>query len=167
MTPRTDITLAQVNALKIMLADEFDDDERGWLDALEGQTDAFELIRHFLDRIERDEGDRAALTQQMEDRKVRRDRADKRIAAQRDAIMAVMECANLDKLALPEATLSLRETAARLVVNDAAAVPEEYTVPNPKPSMDAIKADFTVDTPSLPNWLRVEPARPSLTVRRK
>lgn len=167
MTPRMDLTLLQLNALKTMLADQYEEDERGWLDAIEGETDAFELIRKLLDRIEADEGDRTALTSQMEDRKARRDRADKRIAAQRDAIMAVLECAKLDKLTLPEATLSMRMTAAKLVVNDPSAVPDEYTVPNPKPSMDAIKSAFSPDDETLPNWLRVEPARPSLTVRRK
>lgn len=164
---RVDLTLVQVNALKIMLGDEFEDDERGWLDALEGETDAFELVRKLLNKIEDDEGAAAELKEQMDNRKLRKDRLDNRVSKYRDAIMAVMECAGLDKLALPEATLSVRDIAAKLVVNDPAAVPDEYTTPNPKPSMDAIKAAFSPDNDNLPNWLRVEPARPSLTVRRK
>lgn len=164
---RIDLTILQVNALRTMLADEFEDDERGWLDALEGETDAFELVRQLLGKIEDDEGSAAQLKQQMDDRKLRRDRLDSRVDKYRDAIMAVMECAGLDKLTLPEATLSLRQVGAKLVVNDPAGVPDEYTTPNPKPSMDAIKSAFSPENDNLPNWLRVEPARPSLTVRRK
>ncbi|MGI4744929.1 MAG: siphovirus Gp157 family protein [Janthinobacterium lividum] len=161
------LTIGQVDALRHMLADQFADDERGWLDALEGETDAFTLIRRLLDAIEAEEGTRTALTEQMDARKVRRDRCDVRIAHQRDAIVAVMRAAALEKLPLPEATLTLRETPEKLAVNDAAAVPDQYQVATFKPSMDAIKADFSPDSPALPNWLRVEPSRPSLTVRRK
>lgn len=167
MIPRTDLTLVQINALKTMLGDELEDDERAWLDAIEGQTDAFELIRHLLDGIEGLEGEIAALSSQIEDRQTRKARLTRRKDTFRDGVMAVMQCANLDKLALPEATLSVRDVPAKLVVNDPAAVPDEYTVPNPKPSMDAIKAAFSPDNDNLPNWLRIEPARPSLTVRRK
>lgn len=164
---RLDLTIAQIGALRTMLANEFDEDERGYLDAIEGETDAFELVRKLLDGIERDEGDRAVLTEQMDARKVRRDRCDHRIKARRDAIMAVMECARIDKLPLPEATLTKRLTPAKLTVNEAAGVPDEYQVATYRPSMDAIKATFSVDSDVLPNWLRVEGARPSLTIRRK
>lgn len=165
MNPR-DVRLAQsqIEAVRTMLVD--DSDERLWLDSLEGETNVFELVSALLSEIEADEGLMAALTEQMAVRKQRRDRAELRISKRREAITAIMECAELDKLALPEATLSRRMTEPKLVVNDPAAVPEEYTVSVPKPSMDNIKAAFTVDGP-LPNWLRVDDARPSLTVRRK
>lgn len=163
---RIDLTLAQLGALKIMLADQAEDDERAWLDAIEGETDAFELVRKLLDAIEAEEGTAAILADQIDTRKTRIARCEARIKVQRDAIMAVMRCGGLEKLPLPEATLSLRTLAPKLVVNDTAAVPEEYTIPVPKPNLDAIKAAFPVDGP-LPNWLRVEPERPSLTIRRK
>jgi hypothetical protein len=167
MVMRIDLTLAQIHGLKLNFADQFDEDERGWLDALEGETDAFELVRRLLDRLEREEGDRASLTEQMETRKHRRDRCDARIKAQRETIVAIMDCAGVDKLPLPEATLSLRTMPAKLSVNDNAAVPDEYTVSVPKPDLDKIKAAFAPDAPALPNWLRVDPERPSLTIRRK
>lgn len=166
---RADLTALQVRAVVTMLRDAFGDepDEQLLLDTLEGETDLFEMARKLLDGIERDEGDKAVLTEQMDVRKVRRDRCDSRNKARRDALMALMDCAGIDKLPLPEATLSLRQLAASIKVNDPAAVPDEYTVPNPKPDLDAIKAAFSPDTPDLPNWLRVEPERPSLTIRRK
>jgi hypothetical protein len=164
---RHDLTLLQINALKTMLRDSLEEDEQLWLDTLEGETDAFELTRKLLDAIERDEGEAKALTEQMANRKARRDRCEARIAAQRDAIMALMDCAKLDKLPLPEATLSLRKVPASLKVNATAAVPDEYCTMKPVPSMDAIKAAFEPGDPDLPNWLRTEPERPSLTIRRK
>lgn len=166
---RADLTQTQVRTVVMMLRDHFGDepDEQLLLDTLEGETDLFELARKLLDGIEADEGQKAALAEQMDARKVRRDRCDSRIKARREAIMALMESAGIDKLPLPEATLSLRTTDAKLTVNDPAAVPEGFCVPTYKPSMEAIKSAFNVDDPELPNWLRVEPARPSLTIRRK
>jgi hypothetical protein len=52
-------------------------------------------------------------------------------------------------------------------VTDPAAVPDEFTVSVPRPNLDAIKAHFNPADPVLPNWLKVEPPRPSLTVRRR
>jgi hypothetical protein len=164
---RLDLTLVQLNAIRLNLADEFPDDERGYLDLIEGETDAFEMACKLLDGIESDEGDIAKLKDQMDTRKVRKDRCEARIKARREALIAIMECAGVDKLPLPEATVSLRQLAASVKVNDPAAVPDEYTVPKPVPDLDKIKAAFAPDSAELPNWLRVDPARPSLTIRRK
>jgi hypothetical protein len=164
---RLDLTRLQVEAIAAHLRDHLEDDERAYLDTLEGETDLFEWVRRLLAKIEEDEGNVAALKEQIGDRNTRKARAELRIETTREALKALLDCARLDKLVLPEATLSIRETADRLAVNDAAAVPEEYTVPNPKPVMEKIKAAFSTDTPDLPNWLRVEPGGPSLTIRRK
>lgn len=164
---RLDLTLVQLNAVRINLADHFGDDERGYLDLIEGETDAFEMARKLLDGIEAEEGDIAQLKEQMDTRKIRKDRCEARIKARREAIIAIMECAGVDKLPLPEATVSLRQLPAAIKVNDPNAVPDEYTVPKPQPDLEKIKAAFAPDGAELPNWLRVEPERPSLTIRRK
>jgi hypothetical protein len=164
---RIDLTLAQVNGVMLHLADAFGDDEQLKIDMLEGETDLLEQVRRLLDGIERDEGDKAALKEQIDARKVRMERCEHRIDARREAILALMQCAQLDKLPLPEATLSVRTVAASLKVNDPHAVPEEYTVPAPKPDLAKIKEAFAPGNDNLPNWLRVEPERPSLTIRRK
>lgn len=164
---RLDLTLIQLNALKTMLSDQFDEDERGWLDLIEGETDAFELVRKLLDGIEADEGTAAALERQIEDRKARKERCGFRIEARRDAVMAIMECAKLEKLPMPEATLTLRKLPAFVKVNHVGAVPDEYMIPSPKPDTKKIKEAFDPAAPDLPNWLSVQPERPSLTIRRK
>lgn len=161
------LTLAQVNALKIMLAETGDDgDERLLVDMVDGETDAIDLVRRLLNEIEIDDGIQAALTEQMAIRKDRRDRSEARNEKRRDAIAAIMACVGIDKLPLAEATVSLRTLPAKIAVNDPAAVPEEYTKPNPRPDMATIRAAFE-HADDLPNWLRREAARPSITVRRK
>lgn len=162
---RLDLTLIQLDMIKRHLADEFQDDERGWLDTIEGETDALEIVRKLLDGIEADEGDDAVLAEQVKARQARQQRCKARIAARRLSIMAIMEAGGLKKLPLPEATLSLGTTKAKLAVNDPAAVPAEYGDTIVKPSMEKIKAAFTGNGP-LPNWLRAEDPRPSLTIRR-
>lgn len=164
---RLDLTKIQVAAIADHLRDFLDEDERAYVDTLEGETDLFEWCRRLLGKIEDDEGHIAALDEQIADRAARKKRAAERVKTTREAIMGLLDCAKLDKLVLPEATLSVRDTADKLAVNDPEAVPEEYTVPNPKPSMELIKASFTTETPDLPNWLHIEPGKPSLTIRRK
>lgn len=159
---RVDLTLIQLNAIRTMLRDAFDEDEQGWLDCLEGETDAFEMLRKLLNGIERDEGDQAQLTEQMANRKARRDRCEARIKEQRDAIAAILECARLDKLVLPEATLSLRKVAPKVVVVAPELVPDELCTFTRKPSLAAIK-----EAEGIPAGCSLDNGGYSLTVRRK
>lgn len=161
------LQIAQIEALKNMLRESVEEDGQLWLDTLEGETDVFDVVSRLLGENEDDEGLIAALDAQIDTRAVRSQRAEARIARRKSAVLWIMQTCKLTTLPLPEATVSVRQTAAKLVVNDPAAVPDKFTTPNPKPSMDAIKAAFSPDTDNLPNWLRVEPARPSLAVRRK
>lgn len=167
MTPHVRLTLQQVGQLLQMLGSDADEDERLLVDALEGETDVFETIRKLLDGIEQDESDMAGLKVQMDARKARSERCDMRINTRRAAIVMLMKAAHLKTAPLIEATISLGETKARLVVNDVGGVPRGYQREKLEPDMDAIKSAFTVDTENLPNWLRVEPPKPSLTIRRK
>ena len=160
---RHDLTMMQVQAVTTMLRDQFgDDDERLLIDMLEGETDLFELVRRLLDRIESDEGDKAILTEQMDTRKVRRDRCDARIKAQREAITALMECAGLDKLPLPEATLSLRKMGPKAIVVDAEALPDEFVTFVRKPNLAAIR-----EAETMPPGTTLDNGGTSLTIRRK
>lgn len=163
---RLDLTIMQVKAVSDMLADAYGDDEQLLLDTLEGQTDLYELVAKLLDGIERDEGDVAALKTQMDDRKARKDRCDARIKARREAIAALMEAARVESLKLPEASVSWRLTAPKLAINDPQAVPDEFTAIKRVPDKALIDAAFTTDG-DLPNWLSVDPAKPTITVRRK
>lgn len=163
---RLDLTLMQVKAVSDMLADAYGDDEQLLLDTLEGQTDLYELVAKLLDGIERDEGDMKVLAEQISDRTMRSKRAAHRVKARREAISALMEAARVESLKLPEASVSWRLTAPKLAINDPQAVPDEFTAIKRVPDKALIDAAFTTDG-DLPNWLSVDPAKPSITVRRK
>jgi hypothetical protein len=148
-----------------MLRDEEDDVLLA--DMLEAETDLHPMLEKLLGWIEQDEGNVAALKQQIDDRTERKRRFEARIAAKRDAVTALLDCAGLDKLTLPEATLSVRQLPAKLAVTNPAAVPNEFTVQVPRPNLDAIRVHFNPADPILPNWLRLDPPKPSLTIRRR
>ena len=137
---RHDLTLNQVKAIMAMLGDELADDETLKLDTLEGETDLFALTRKLLDRIEDDEGAKAALIAQIQDRNERKARAEHRIESYRTAIKALMESAGLDRLPLPEATVTLRHLPPKAIVTDETLLPDAFVKITRKPDMAAIKA---------------------------
>lgn len=162
---RLDLTKIQIEAIVAMLRDELADDERAYLDMLEGETDLYEWVRRLLERIEECEGDVAALAMQIADRQERKQRAQDRIAANREAIMALLQCARLDKLVLPEATLSLRAVPPKPIVSDEAAVPDELCRFRRAPDMSAIKAE--VEAGRAVSGVTLDNGGNSLTIRRK
>ena len=118
------LTQQQVSAVALMLQDS--DDEQLKLDTLEGETRLFELTRYLLERIEEDEGAIKELNEQIEARQSRKVAAGNRIKRRRQTIEALLDCARLDKLTLPEATISVRAVPPKAVVTDEAAVPDEF-----------------------------------------
>lgn len=161
---RMDLTKIQVEAIAAHLRDHLEDDERAYLDTLEGESDLFEWVRRLLGKIEEDEGNVAALKEQIADRNARKGRAEHRIETTREALKALLDCARLDKLVLPEATLSIRDVAPKAVVTDEAAVPDEYCRIVRKPDMAAIKA--ALDTGPI-EGVSLDNGGVSLTIRRK
>ena len=162
---RIDLTKMQVSAIAAMLRDELGDDERAYLDTLEGETDLHEISRKLLDEIEQDEGVQVVLAEQIAARNERKQRAAKRIEAHRTALMALMECAQVDKLPLPEATLSVRKVSPKPVVTDPEAVPDAFCKITKKPDMAAIKAAVEQGA-SLPG-VSLDNGGSSITIRRK
>lgn len=159
---RLDLTRIQIEAVAAMLHDALEEDERLYLDTLAGETDLYEWVKRLLGKIEDDEGIVLALKEQVADRTVRKSRAESRINAAREAIAALLDCAKLDKLSLPEATVSVRKVAPKLIVVDEAAIPDNFCKLIRKPDMAAIKeASEVVPGTSLDN------GGTSLTIRRK
>lgn len=159
---RVDLTRAQVSAVVLMLRDQFEDDEQLLLDTLEGETDLFEVARKLLDGMEADEGDKAVLSEQIEVRQARKSRADARIKARREALGSLMEAAGVDKLPLPEATVSLRKMAPKPIVTDPDSVPDDFCTFTRKPDLKAIK-----ELEFLPPGCALDNGGTSITVRRK
>lgn len=162
---RYDLTKLQVEAVAAMLRDELEDDERAYLDTLEGETDLYEITRRLLNEIEADEGIQSVLKEQIADRKARMDRAGKRIEVNREGIKALLECAQIDKLALPEATVSVRQVAPKPIVTDEAAVPDEFCRFKRAPDIAAIRAEL--ESGRAVSGVTLDNGSLSLTVRRK
>lgn len=164
---RVMLPFAKIAQLRDMLREEIDDDQALWLDTLQGETDVFEIVQHLLGENEEDAGIAVSLISQIQTRSDRLKRVNARIDRRKAVIIQAMKACGLTSIPLPEATVTLRTLPAKIAVNDDDAVPAGFRVETSKPSMELINSAFTAATPDLPNWLRVEDARPSLTVRRK
>lgn len=163
---RLDLIVPEINRIAEALLPLCAGDEILFADMVEGETDIARISSRILEMIEDEEGRAAALTEQMSVRKDRRDACEARTAILKAGLLRILKAGMLTTLKLPEATLSLRDVAAKLVINDPEAVPEQFTVTTRKPSMEKVKETYNTDG-ALPNWLSVEPKRASLSIRRK
>lgn len=161
---RYDLTTIQVKSIADMLRDE--DDDVLLADMLEAETDLHPMLEKLLGWIEQDEGAAAALKQQVEDRTERKRRFEARVATKREAITALLEIAGLDKLQLPEATLSIRRLPPKTLVADEQAIPDEYVRIKRVPDMAAIKAAVESGV-AVPGTTMSNGGDLSLTIRRK
>lgn len=144
-------------------------DEETLADTLEGASDLDQAIAAVVRSMETDE----ALADGCEARIIelgeRRERFQHRIAVKRRLIAETMEAARMRKLTLPEATLSLGTSPAKVVIVDEAALPADYFVqPDPPPPradkrliLQALKDGTVVPGACLSNQ------SPQLTIRRK
>lgn len=159
-------TVQQIAAVKAMLPDD-DDDERLLHDSLEGLTDLHEYVGKLLSWNEDDEGVVNALAEQIDDRKARQERAKNRIATRRDMIKALMEIAGIDKLTLPEATISHRVVAPKVIFPNIDMVPDQYCKFDRKLDREKLKAIDLNSPDGLPSWATMDNGGTSITVRRK
>lgn len=141
------------------------DDERLFTDMLTGESQIEDIVRALYNQLEDEQGKHEALTVQMAERKARRDFCDRRMEKVREGLLRILQAAQLAKIQLPEATFSVRPVAAKLVVNDPEAVPSDYQRMKPSPDMAKIREGFDPEG-DLPNWLRVEPASQTISIRR-
>lgn len=142
------------------------DDDRLFLDMLTGESPIEEVVRALLNEIEREDGKIEALTVQIAERKARRDFAERRKEKIREGLLRVMKAGGLEKLPLPEATISRRSVPAKLVINDHDAVPKACQRAKWLTDMDKVNEKFA-DAKRLPNWVRREPASETVSIRRK
>jgi len=158
-------TAQQVASIVAMLQD--DEDQKLLADCLEGETDLYEFASRLLNQNEDDEGVVNALAEQIDDRKTRQERAKKRIASRRDMLMALMDIARIEKLTLPEATVTKRDIAPKVVFPDVDRVPDEYCKFDRKLDREKLKAVGPDSPDGLPSWATMDNGGRSITVRRK
>jgi hypothetical protein len=142
---------------------ELAEDEELRLDMLEAETDTKALFSQIVSRmIEAD----TAITglQAYEKRfKERRARMEHRVEKLRELGFKIMEAADIRKVELPEATLSIRNGVPNVIVTDEVLLPDQYVkierTPKKSEIKDALKAGKQVPGAELTN------GAPSLSIR--
>ena len=142
-------------------------DEQFKLSTLEGETELNEIVSALLAENEDDEGMIAQVKEQIAIRRERIARFERRIDTRKDAIVSLMDTAQLTKLPLPEATVTVRTLGPRVKVTDEEQLPSAFTKEKiiRKPDMEAIE-EAILHGASIPGVVLTNGGA-SLTVRRK
>lgn len=155
----------QIENLKLAHPEILQDDE-AWLASLESETDFNEILTTIVRRIEDTKALVIGTQDRFEELKARKDRFEHRVETLRDLAFKIMQAADLAKVELPEATLSLRAGQPKVIGEpDPFFLPEHFVkrtvVPNMTAIKDALKTGETVPGCELSN------SPPSLTIRIK
>jgi len=156
---------AQIEALKASHPELMDDDE-AWQASLESETDVHELLTSIVREIEDAKALVIGTKDRLEELDKRKKRFEHRIEALRELAFKVMHGAEIAKVELPEATLSLRAGMPQLIGDaDPASLPDELCkisrILDRTAIKDALKAGQAVPGFNLSN------SPPSLTIRIK
>lgn len=155
----------QIENLKVSHPQLIEDDH-AWQMSLESETDMHELLTSIVRKIDDAKALVIGTKDRFEELKARKDRFEHRIEALRDLAFKLMQSAELAKVELPEATLSLRAGTQQLVGDaDPMTLPDTLCKVsrdlNRAAIKDALKAGQTVPGFSLSN------SPPSLSIRIK
>jgi phage shock protein A len=143
-------------ALLANIRDVIGDDEEMISDAVEGETSLIEAISGAVDRVEELDAHCEALEARIKELGERRSRFEDQAARIKAAIHVAMGQAELRKLELPQATISLRAVAPKAEITDEAALPSKFwKAQDPKLDrkavLDALKAKESVPGAVLSN----------------
>ena len=155
----------QIDNLKL-LHPEIVEDEEAWVATLESETSFEELLTNVVRRIEDTKALVIGTKDRLEELEGRKERFEHRVHSLRELAFKIMQAAELAKVELPEATLSLRAGQQQLI-GDALAetLPESLCKISRSPDRtkikEALKAGQTVPGFQLSN------STPSLSIRIK
>lgn len=166
MSNASPIKLNEIARIAELLEQMCDGDEILFADMMEAEAPAHDIIQRIADAIAEDTMMRVGIDLRIDDLSQRRARFEQRINAGKKAIGMVLRAASLPKVILPEATWSVRDGKAKLVVVDPEAVPFDMTRVKQEPDKAAINAAYAEAT-ELPNWLVREPPTDIITQRSK
>jgi hypothetical protein len=110
-----EIIRRQIEALKLHFTDHKDTESEEWLLSLESETDLTEFIEKMILRIENAKIMVSGLKDHIADLRARQDRFEWRIDSLRAAITTLMDKANISKIEMPMATVSIRTAQPQLV----------------------------------------------------
>lgn len=140
-----------------------DDDFR--VDVFDGETDISRVLGKLVNTAREAETMADAIKSRQSELGERRARFERKDEATRILILSILEAANLPKVQLTEATLSMRHLPPSPIVRDADALPENCVRIERKPDMKAIKAEIESGR-EVPGVV-MNNGRPSLTIRTK
>jgi hypothetical protein len=159
---RSDLILQQIHQLAVRYP-ELAGDEEAWAVSIESETDTKEFLRS----VERKRRDAVAMIKAVDSTVVelleRMKRFERREEAMRVLAFKVMEAADLRKIELPEATLSIANGQQRVLVLDADALPNDLTRIKREPDKAAIKK--ILETGEEVSGAVLSNAEPYLTIR--
>jgi hypothetical protein len=163
---RLDPAIVQQQISNLLLQfPELQEDEQLRADMIEGETDAHEFLRV----IERKRQDACVLANAIGNHigelKLRLDRFERREEAMRALAFKIMNVADLKKLELPEATLSIRNGTQKVLITNEAHIPDDLCRIKREPNKTAIK-DWLMAGNPVPG-AELSNAEPSLSIRTK
>lgn len=160
------IKLSEIARMAEIMAEMCEGDDLLFADMMEAEAPAHDIIQRLSNAIAADQELLTGIKERAADLSERKARYEARITAGKRAIGAVLRCAKLPKVELPDATWSVRDGKAKLIVADPEAVPFDFTRVKQEPDKQAINAAFE-SAEELPNWLTREPPTDIVTQRSK
>lgn len=127
-----------IENLKLVHPELIEDDE-AWAATLESETDFHELLTKIVRRIEDAKSLAIGTKDRLEELTSRKARFEQRVNGLRDLLFNLLEAANLPKIELPEATLSLRNVPPSVTITDEGALPDIACKFERKPDKTKIK----------------------------
>jgi hypothetical protein len=125
------------------------DDEQTYLDTLDGETDAMDLLDRAIAAEQSDRASVQAIAAHVADLKTRAERIEMRADAARRVQMMIVKAVGLRKVERPLATLSIRAGSVSVRITDEGAIPTQLCKTITTPDKSAIKAQLQagVDVP--------------------
>lgn len=134
---------------------ELAEDEALRADVIEGQTGATAVLSRVVNRMHEAEMMAAAVAKRISDLQTRLSFFERIAVAMRALAMRIMEAANLRRMMLPEATLSIRVTPPAVIISDESQIPAEFvrtkTIPDRARIKEALQSGAHVPGAALSN----------------
>lgn len=118
---------------------EMENDEILRRDAIEGETEATKLLGRLIRASKETEAQAKGLDEYIGELGERHSRLARRQEAIRKMVLDILDAAGLPNFILPEATLTVRRGAQKVIVTDENAIPSDYTKTRTEIDKTAIK----------------------------
>jgi len=158
--------MRQIELLRLRYPKIWDEDDEVLLaDMLEGETSIKEFLAFTVARMCEAEAFAVGINALINDLKERRDRFNDRYEAMRTLAYRIMTAADVRKLELAQATLSIRASTPKVIITDEAALPEHCIRVKREPDKVMIKELISQGVPI--SGAEMSNAEPVLSVRIK